>query len=91
MGPHQPVEDSGAVTAHGRVAVKGEEHVTLSAELAHKALGLAPLGGGEQVSASRRARGHARCPPTLRAGSGEPRAGSGEPRPAAGRPPRSPA
>lgn len=53
MGPHQPVEDSGAVTAHGRVAVKGEEHVTLSAELAHKALGLAPLGEGEQVSAAR--------------------------------------
>lgn len=61
MGPHQPVEDSGAVTAHGRVAVKGEEHVTLSAELAHKALGLAPLAvqldvlGEERVGLGERA------------------------------------
>lgn len=38
-----PVEDGGAVTAHGCVAVEGEEHVTLSAELTYETLGLAPL------------------------------------------------
>ena len=40
---HRPVEDSRAVGTHGRVAVEGEQHVALPAELAHKALGLAPL------------------------------------------------
>lgn len=38
-----PVEDGGAVTAHGCVAVEGEQHVTLSAELTYETLGLAPL------------------------------------------------
>lgn len=38
-----PVEDGRAVTAHGCVAVEGEQHVTLSAELTYETLGLAPL------------------------------------------------
>lgn len=59
VGPHPPVEDGGAVGAHGRVAVEGEEHVTLSAELTHEALGLAPLGATVQrkVRPARRAPG----------------------------------
>ena len=40
---HRPVEDGRAVGAHRRVAVEGEQHISLPAELAHKALGLAPL------------------------------------------------
>lgn len=64
-GGHPPVEDGGAVGAHGRVAVEREQHVTLSAELAHKALGLAPLGTGWQVRAcSRGASGLLPDPPT---------------------------
>lgn len=46
VGPHPPVENGGAVTAHGCVAVEGEQHVTLSAELTYETLGLAPLGVG---------------------------------------------
>lgn len=57
MGPHQPVEDGGAVTAHGCVAVEGEQHVTLSAEFTYETLGLAPL--GMEVGASQCcSRGH---------------------------------
>lgn len=49
VGPHPPVENGGAVTAHGCVAVEGEQHVTLSAELTYETLGLAPLGVGVEV------------------------------------------
>lgn len=46
------MEDGGAVAAHGSVAVEGEQHVALSAELTHEALGLAPLGVGVEARLS---------------------------------------
>lgn len=62
--PHQPVEDSRAVTAHGCVAVKGDQHITLSAELTYKTLGLAPLWGGRKSRSGGWApQGHMASPP----------------------------
>lgn len=58
-----PVEDGGAVGADGGVAVEGEEHVALLAELADEAFRLAALGQERAEGPNGAQRGPCQRPP----------------------------